>query len=178
MLLRFDSLFGSGALQIPSGAKISSAKLSLTTDKNSADGSTSKFSIDRLLKSFTETSTWDSLVNGISADGVEAFSTADSSLTPGGVGKVVTFDVTKSLQAWAAGSKNLGWAVLTTGTDAWRVDSSEFSSVALRPLLQVSYSTTSSASKQSLEVVPEPAGAVLLAGGAGATLLRRRRRGA
>ena len=178
-LIRFDSLIGSGSSQVPAGAKITSAKLTLQTSSNSVDGSGGSFGIHRLLKSWTESSTWSSLGSGISTDGIESLSAADSTITPGGAGKLVTFDVTKSVQAWANGSSDFGWVITANsgGTDAWRWLSDEYSNVALRPMLKVSFATTTSASSAPLAAlaVPEPAALSMIAFAA-AMMTRRRRR--
>ena len=155
-LIRFDNLIGSGASQIPAKAKITAAKLTLTTTGGSVDGSSSTFGIFRMFKSWNDASTWDSLGGGVSADGIEAAKTADSKLVPLASGKPYTFNVAASLQAWANGAPNLGWAILTTPNNAWRWNSDEASNLPLRPLLQVSYTTPSGAAA-SLVAVPEPA---------------------
>ncbi len=180
-LVRFDSLVGSGSSQIPHGAKITSAQLTLQTSSGSVDGSKGSFGIHRLLKGFSESSTWNSLSSGISTDGIESLSAADATLTPGTPGKLVTFDVTKSVQAWANGSSDFGWVITanTGGTDAWRWQSDEFSNVSLRPTLKVSFTTTSPSATPAPALaatsVPEPGALLFLLCGGGAALLRRRR---
>ena len=60
-LLRFDDIFGNGLGQIPSGAVITSATLTL----NVTDGTSEPFSLYRMLTGWTEGSTWNSFGNGI-----------------------------------------------------------------------------------------------------------------
>ncbi|MDX1465773.1 MAG: Ig-like domain-containing protein, partial [Halomonas sp.] len=130
-VLRFDDLFGDGAGQIPLGATILSASLEVQTTSK-GDGAT----LHRMLQPWRDDATWDGLENGIQADGVEAMTQADLDTGFVGVGST-RLDVTSSLQAWADGELNLGWAFLPTGSDGWDFDSAEGSSP---PRLIVEYS--------------------------------------
>jgi hypothetical protein len=118
-LLRFDDIFGAGPGRIPLGAIIGSATLELATT-NKGDGA----SIHRMVGAWSDTDTWTSLGNGIQADGVEAMMQADliTGFVPIGT---TTLDVTASLQAWANGQTNLGWAFLPLGSDGWKFNSAE-----------------------------------------------------
>ncbi|MDI5934704.1 Ig-like domain-containing protein [Halomonas kalidii] len=130
-LVRFDDIFGSGAGQIPLGATILSATLELQTT-TSGDGAR----LHRMLQSWSDSATWDSLGNGIQADGVEAM--VQSDLNTGFVAAGTTqLDVTTSLQAWANGQANHGWAFLPLGPDGWSFDSAEGS---VPPKLIIEYS--------------------------------------
>lgn len=135
-LLTFNGLFGTGAGQIPLGATITSATLTLETT-NSTSGSVS---FHRMLIDWaTQTSvTWSSLGAGIQFDGTEAASAADLTASKIALG-TGSFDVTSSLQAWSAGAQNYGWAIRTSSTDGWQFSSSE---AAVKPTLTVSYSST------------------------------------
>ncbi|MBB3329553.1 hypothetical protein BDK63_000393 [Halomonas campaniensis] len=118
-LIRFENIFGDAAGQIPLGATILSATLELQTT-TSGDGAT----LHRMLRPWSDGDTWDSLQSGIQADGVEALAQAD--LETGFVTTGTTrLDVTTSLQAWADGENNLGWAFLPLGPDGWSFDSAE-----------------------------------------------------
>jgi hypothetical protein len=123
------------------------------TGTNTNDGTATTVSLYRMLQGWDESATWNSLLGGISADGTEAVSLADDSVAPSynnsGVYRV--FDVTGSVQAWADGRDNYGWAMLATGTDGWRFDSAD-SGTALgdRPILEITYA------------VPEPTTLALL----------------
>ncbi len=129
-LLRFDNLFGAGG--IPDGAQILSATLTLQTT-NSGNGAT----IHRMLQSWSPTATWNSFINGVSADGVEAVATPD--MTTGATSTGATsFDVTASVQAWANGAVNNGWVFRSLGTNGWDFYSSEGS---VRPQLTIRYAT-------------------------------------
>ena len=68
----------------------------------------------------------------------------------------ITFDVTESLAAFAAGAPNNGWVLVASGNDGWRWDTSEADHRRRPPAAQVTY-----------RVVPEPA-SLAFACGAGA----------
>lgn len=68
-LIRFDQIIGSGASQIPAGATITSATLSLyVTERDAAD----TVALHRMKIDWSESSTHASLVNGIQAGGGDA----------------------------------------------------------------------------------------------------------
>jgi tartrate-resistant acid phosphatase type 5 len=130
-LLRFDSIFGAGPGQVPSGSQIVSAKLELTVID---PGNT--VNLHRLLRNWSDADTWNSLGAGVQNDGVEALATADASLTPAATG-LYSIDVTASLSVWASNpSGNFGWAFLPTGNDGVDFDTSEGS---VAPRLVVNY---------------------------------------
>jgi hypothetical protein len=137
-LIRFDNIFGPGAGQVPVGATINSATLTVRTFN---DGDTVNF--HRMLKPWSASDTWNSLVNGISADNVEARTSIDVSFTGAvPVPRVDAIDVTAAVQSWANGSvTNNGWAVLPTANNGWQIDSAEAATTANRPLLTISFST-------------------------------------
>ncbi len=135
-LLRFDNIFGTAVGQIPPGAVITSATLTLNQTDNGNPAN-----LHRLLVNWDQsTATWNSLSGGLSADGVEAASTADAA-SPGlnGVVGPITIDVTTSVRAWAAGQPNYGWAILPGGGDGWRWNASE-SGASTAPRLSVQFS--------------------------------------
>jgi myo-inositol-hexaphosphate 3-phosphohydrolase len=131
ILLRFDHLFGTGLGQIPQDATITSATLTLTTSDPGGGAS-----VHRLLTAWSETATYNSLGDGIQADGTEAVTAAD--LVTGGIGTLgpITLDVTNSVQAWVDGADNNGWAFLPSSNDGWDFSSSESGQV---PVLTVNY---------------------------------------
>jgi hypothetical protein len=134
-LLTFDGLFGTGLGQIPLGATITSATLTLQTTNGSAQGA----SLHRMVTNWmgVPTWTWDSFNNGIQFDGTEAVAAADVSTGAVGVGSR-DLDVTKSLQAWSDGASNYGWAFMAGGTDGWDFYSAQG---ATKPKLTVTYTT-------------------------------------
>ncbi|RPJ29409.1 MAG: tandem-95 repeat protein, partial [Planctomycetaceae bacterium] len=137
VLLRFDSIIGEATDQIPPGAGVSSATLRL----NSLDtGNGGHF--HAMLQSWSDTSTWNSLTNGVTADGVEAMSIADASVGTNGIG-YVDLNVTGTVQSWVSGAMvNNGWAVLPNGTDGWHIASAEYGTAAYRPELIVTFVPT------------------------------------
>ncbi len=109
-LIRFDDIFGDGPGQIPLDSQIAYAKLELNVT-NEGDS----FELHRMMTSWDDTATWDSLVDGVQADGVEAMGVIDE--TSGFVSTgIAPIDVTDSLLAWQADpSSNHGWVLLPTG---------------------------------------------------------------
>jgi hypothetical protein len=166
-LLAFDNIIGNGIAQIPPEATINSATLDLTID---SAGSGVKF--HRMLIDWDEaTATWNSLGNGLQADGVEAVITPSVSLganngnanIPNGP---LLVDVAADVQAWANGTANFGWALLPfvpNGTNGVDFFSKEDLAVTSRPKLTVDFTP-----------IPEPAAIGVMAL-SGAVLLSRRR---
>jgi hypothetical protein len=163
-LIRFDFIFDNAA-GIPDGAMIDSAKLILRTSELTDSQSPNSFLLHRVLKGWQEpTATWDSQTDGIATDGADAILGANDTIVPSMLNGFVEFDVTESLYAWLAGAPNNGWALVPTGANGWRWDTSEALDLLDRPRLDVSY-----------RMVPEPAGiAVLTMLAAGVTMRRRR----
>jgi hypothetical protein len=149
-LVRFDNVIGFGAAQVEPHSQILRATLSINTGSATADNSGNFIALHKMLAPWGETDTWNSLVGGVSADGVEAALVPDTSLTPELLGGTLTFDVTQTLQEWSDGQTNYGWAMIDSGTDAWRWITSDNATLNLRPTLEVTY-------------VPEPAAAATLA---------------
>ncbi len=119
-LIRFDNIFGSQTGQIASDATINSAFLELEVFD---DGDS--LEMYEMLQSWTDTATWNSLGNGIQANGTEAKSTSVATTGSVNIGKL-TIDVTATLQAWQANpNANHGWAFLPTGTDGVDFNSAE-----------------------------------------------------
>ena len=112
-LIRFDDIFGSQPGQIAWYDTINSAFLELEVTGSGGDS----LQIYEMLQNWTDSATWNSLGNGIQADGVEAATTSVATTAFVNPGKL-TIDVTASLQAWQANpNANYGWAFLSTGTD-------------------------------------------------------------
>ena len=126
--------------------------------------SANTFVLHRVLKGWLEGSaTWDSQTDGISDDGLDAILGANDTIVPSVLDGYVEFDVTESLYAWLQGAPNNGWALLPTGGNGWRWDTSEAAALLDRPRLDVTYR------------VPEPAGLMTVAFLVGGMLARRRR---
>ena len=135
-LLRFDNIFGVGPGQIPPGAVVTAATLTLNQNNNG-----DAHRLHRMLVNWDQsTATWNTLVGGINADGTDASATVDAT-GPGldGVVGPITMNVTATVQAWAMGAPNYGWGFITVGGDGWRWDTSE-SGAATAPILSVQYS--------------------------------------
>lgn len=136
VLIRFDGILGPKAGQIPPRATVRWAKLLV-----SAFDQGNTVNLHRLFVPFDRSATWGSLVSGISADGLEASRHKDS-FTFGKIAansSEIIFDVTDTVQAWANGEANHGWAFLNTGGDGWDFYTSEFDNVAQRPKLVVEF---------------------------------------
>ncbi len=162
VLLRFDNVFGAGANQVPASATIVSSQLRLQTGTSAAvDGTTQLVELHRLLVPFSAASTWNSLVDGISTDNVEAAAVADFTATPHFANDVARFDVTATLKDIAAGGANEGWLVKLAGTDSWRFTlSEEATAIAGRPTLQVTVAASELSLDSSFYRVKENAGSV------------------
>lgn len=133
-LIRFSEIFGNGPGQIPLGATITSATLTLVLSNGTRD------SVAFHLMAGDWTSqpdiTWNGFGNGIQTDDVEAFSTPDVALSRLDKGTEL-IDVTQSLQAWSDGLANNGWLMTVGGDNGLRFGSSESGTA---PTLSVTYS--------------------------------------
>lgn len=136
VVIRFDGIFGSSEKQVPKGARIVKANLYV-----SAFDQGSTVHLHRMNVPFFKTATWNSLVDGVSADGLEASRTKDS-LTFGKIAansSTAIFDVTDTLQYWSTGHPNHGWVFINTGGNGWDFYSSEFEDLTQRPRLEIIY---------------------------------------
>lgn len=171
-LLRFGDLFGAGSGQIKAGDQIVSAKLTLNIDSS---GSGVNFH-DMLVSWSQNTATWNSVGNGIQANGIEAAATPFLSVGANDSGTnivegIFEVDVTDAIKAAKAGTvPGYGWALLPfmpDGTNGVDFFTSEESFAALRPVLTV-----------EIQPVPEPETYALLLAGLGLVgwVARRRSR--
>jgi hypothetical protein len=163
-LIRFDSIFDPG--NIPAGAQIESAQLVLHTNSAANSQSPNTMSLFRLLGGWQEgVATWNSKGAGISLDGDEAILSANDGVTPSVLDGFVTFDVTESIAAFAAGAPINGWVLDPGGNDGWRWDTSEATDPLDRPQLNITY-----------RIVPEPGSLCGAATALAARAMARRRR--
>jgi hypothetical protein len=158
-LLRFDNIFGSGPNQIKATDTITSATLRLEVF-NPGSGMTGH----NMLVSWSESSSWNSLVNGVNADGTDAqaasvFAVGANNTSENVANGPLSLNVLSSLLAWQSGSiANNGWALLpfTAGTNGIDIYTSEFATANLRPLLTV-----------NVTPIPEPGQIALMLAGLG-----------
>jgi hypothetical protein len=138
-LIRFDSLFGGGADEIPSGAIIDD--VTLTFRGTGATGDT--VSLHRMLVDWNEaTATWNSFGPNLGlVSGTDYSATVDSSILGPGTGDIsyTGANLVATLQAWSDGaSNNYGWAIIISDADGWDFASSE-STTDPHPVLQVTW---------------------------------------
>ncbi|MGH7242555.1 MAG: alkaline phosphatase family protein [Phycisphaerales bacterium] len=139
-LVRFDSFVGRAAGQAPPGAQVLSAKLKLLTGPASGDLSANGVAAHRMIRSWVEGSTWNSLGAGVQLDGIEANATAEFTVLPNVLDAWAIFDVTSSVRDMVLHPEtNQGWVLVPTGGDGWRFTSSEGSVEADRPTLEVTF---------------------------------------
>ena len=135
-LILFNNIFGTGTGQIPAGSTIVSASLRLYA----SGGTANTISAHRMLVSWSEASTWNSLTGGVQTSGTEAEAAADGTYVgTGSTGYISITGLEQSVQAWSGGASNYGWVLLNSGTDGLQFDSSEAATVARRPQLIVEY---------------------------------------
>jgi hypothetical protein len=94
-----------------------------------------------MLVPWKRTATWNSLVAGVTADGLEASAQKDS-FTFGKISASssdIVFEVTDTVQAWVNGKANHGWVFINTGPNGWDFYTSEFEDVKQRPRLLVEF---------------------------------------
>ncbi|MGC4031192.1 MAG: DNRLRE domain-containing protein [Tepidisphaeraceae bacterium] len=157
-LIRFDSIFGATASQIPAGATVLSATLTLTTHNGSNSQSGGPYGVATLLRPFDPaTTTYNNFVTDTTAPVGTPVNVGPSYLSGtatraiAGIGAqaintTVSVNVTQAVRDWAAGTTpNYGFAVQAgTGgnsTDGWTVRSATHATVASRPQLSVTYTT-------------------------------------
>ncbi|MBX7168611.1 MAG: metallophosphoesterase [Pirellulales bacterium] len=148
-LIRFDNTFDTpggvsrGGGPIPDGANIANASLILKTGSAANDNSASTFTFHRMIATWTEASTWNSLTSGVSIDDVEAVSSPTNFIVgPNSLGATNVIDVTPDVQVWSDDNSlsTRGWVIYPAlGTDGWRINSSNAATVADRPALEVIY---------------------------------------
>lgn len=143
LLIRFDDLVGSAPGQIPPNARIESAQLVFhTSSERGGANSTSSIRVHRMLRDWSASDTWDSLVNGVGTDNVEAAADYDFLTEPNVVDAMAIFMVTDTVQQWVNGQNNLGWVLTTSGVDDWRMRTNDAPELDLRPFLEIKYWNT------------------------------------
>jgi hypothetical protein len=97
--------------------------------------------LHRILVPWKSTATWNSLIAGLTADGLDVSKQKDG-FTFGKISastSAISFDVTDTVQAWANGAANHGWVFINTGGNGWDFYTSEFEDVKQRPKLVVEF---------------------------------------
>jgi uncharacterized repeat protein (TIGR01451 family) len=141
VLIRFDNLFGAGAGQIPVGSVIHSATLRVTVTGGTSGAA--QITLNRMLVTWSEASTWNTMVNGVQMDGTDASATVDATIAnPTATGNQTWSgaNLTATVQAWCNGTAtNYGWVIASNVTNNWDFHSSETSTSGNRPLLTIDY---------------------------------------
>jgi len=150
-MIRFDNLVGNGAGQIPSGATILDAQLTITTSPAGNAQSNGPWGVAALNQAFDSTTTYfgnfDCQCELISRG---AWWQDGYSMRPsGGFGpqdqaSVDSTDVTSMVQAWADGIPNHGMVIQSgyPGTaDGWAINTTGYPIPDSRPKLTVTYTT-------------------------------------
>ena len=150
-LLRFNEIIGTNAGQIPAGAIIHDAVLTLATIGNNGMGDGGSF--HRMGVDWSEDALWTTFTDGVQADGSEAaseisFQAGNADRFPDAQAGLVDFEVINDVQAWANGTPNFGWVALpwTGGTNGWFFYSSENNSsqeFTPKPKLEVFFTVPS-----------------------------------
>ncbi len=146
ILLQFADIIGANPGQIPPHAQIHAAILDLSCSIGNAMGDGGMF--HAMLKPWVHTDTWNTMVDGITADGVEAAMTptaiaGNATLAPNVQAGIQSFEMTPDVQAWVNGTlANNGWVLLPwpNGGDGWGFGSAEQANEWNRPQLRVFYS--------------------------------------
>lgn len=151
-LIRFDHLIGSGPGQVPAGAFILDARLTLTTaptvfSSNSNTGG--PWGVAQLLQPFSLDSmyadygpTGPQVAAGSINRPVSAYGDTDGNDIMDG--EVVTSFVGPIVQQWASGAANHGFDIASGPrgtTNGWAIATSSSTNVAERPQLSVTYTT-------------------------------------
>jgi len=140
VLMRFDHIIGTKEGMIPPGSAVHSARLIV-----SAFDEGNSVHLHRMLVPWKRSATWNSLVHGVTADGLEASRKVDA-LTFGKIAassSSIVFEATDTVQAWVNGSPNDGWVFINTGGNGWDFYTSEFDDLKQRPKLIVEFTPPS-----------------------------------
>ena len=148
--LKFDSMFGSDVGLIPAGATILDAQLTLRTTGNSNSQSNGYFVIGGMKVPFSSAATLNDLGTGNGAIMTNGPTYANGLATLPVAGyrapaqnAYYSAFVAPFVQQWSDGTlTNNGMVVQANTTDAWQVFGSADATVAYRPKLAVTYTTT------------------------------------
>lgn len=148
--IKFDSIFGSGAGQIPLGATILSSSLRFTTGSVTNDNSTGYFLISGMRSDFSTRTAITQLGTGTGTAGTNGPTYANSGATIGygslrapALSTAYTIPLGPGLlQQWADGAlTNNGLVIQAYTTDTWGMLANGNTTTASRPQLSVTYTT-------------------------------------
>ena len=147
-MLRFDNIIGSGPGQIPPGARILKAEISMLTIVAGNAQSGGPFAVGRLTEAVDYETTY-SMVHGGAGDTVSGIrGIVDRDKLSAGFGVAVqgewcTADVTAVVRDWVEGGEpNHGFGLFASGTeDAWSYCTMGNNTPANRPKLIITYTT-------------------------------------
>jgi hypothetical protein len=144
VLMRFDNLIGTA---VPPYSRIHAAVLDLVCRGGNHVGDGGTF--NRMLIPWGTNATWNSMVDGIQANDVEASSVPTATAgnetgDPNAQGGWNSYEVTSDVQLWANGVPNYGWAGLPWPycSDGFGFYTADHTTAANRPQLRVYYSLT------------------------------------
>ncbi|MFM1804815.1 MAG: hypothetical protein RL136_1694 [Planctomycetota bacterium] len=142
-LLRWDGLVGAGPRQVPLGAQVVSATLVIDVpDDIDTPFYNPDFLVHRMTRGWDESSTWNSLGDGLSVpeDMTPAIAVFSGDNQPDD-DTMRRVDVTAAVAAWVAGEPNHGLAILPEiingNDDGIEIRASENSNTILRPRIEV-----------------------------------------
>lgn len=164
-LIQFDDIIGSNPGQIPLGSTITNAMLNFYV----YNGSSEERQVYQMTAGWDGSTTWNSMGGGVTV-GSQTTGSPVASYTQS-AGGFFGIDVSSSLQSWANGATNYGWAIMGSGSDGndWSgIYALSYNNPNLRPTLTVEFTAP-------IGGVPEP-GTLLLVGSALTGLMLRRRR--
>jgi len=165
-LMKWDNILGAGPGQIPLGATITNASLTLTSGDGSNAQTNGDWGVGQMLMPFDATSTWNTLSGTGGAGAAFIGGASDRPLDHAFMGPIAasgatpvqaSADITRIVQNWSSGAANHGMLLRAGTTDGWQIMTSGALLPELRPKLSVTYT-----------MVPPPAGTtVTLKQGAG-----------
>jgi hypothetical protein len=136
VLMRFEDVISAKDGHVPPKSTIHSATLIVSAFD---EGTT--VHLHRMLVPWKPTATWNSLIAGVTANGLEASKQKDG-FTFGKISastSAISFDVTDTVQAWANGASNYGWVFINTGGNGWDFYTAEFEDMKQRPKLIIEF---------------------------------------
>lgn len=140
-LVRFDSIVGSAASQVPTRAEIAKSWLVLTTNSGSNSQSPGPYSVYRMTDSWDTSTTYAGFGPAGPVQGTDYLATPSATVQPMEKNQQAWFDVTADVQAWFDGTAaNNGLLVRTSLTeDGWEIGSGGNPDPNRRPDLRTTY---------------------------------------